>query len=54
MGQPTEQRSFERYQLSDIKGYWRTYQSFTLLDIFFSEQKLPIEVGEIDGIEIEN
>jgi len=37
-----------------IQGRLRTHQSFTLLDIFFSEQELPVKVREVDGIEVEN
>lgn len=31
----------------------KTYQCLTLLDILFPEQKLAIEVGQVDGIQIQ-
>jgi hypothetical protein len=31
-----------------------THQSFGLLDVFMSEQKLTVQVAQIDGVEINN
>ncbi len=31
-----------------------TYQSFRLLDMFMSEEELPIQITEVDCIEIDN
>lgn len=31
----------------------RTHEGFTLLDVLLAEQELAIEVGEVDGVEVE-
>jgi hypothetical protein len=31
-----------------------TYQCFRLLDMFVSEEKLTVQVGEIDGIQVDD
>ena len=31
----------------------RTHKGFTLLDVFLAEEELAIEVGEVDGVEVE-
>lgn len=30
------------------------YQSFRLLDVFVSEEKLPVEVTQVDGVEVDD